>query len=330
MILLTAALTAKSETPTPDKVRGMLGQYYHSLSKLEVPETSKEQQDLGRMLFFDKRLSPDKQTSCNDCHDLEKYGTGGEAWKAYRKEHRKTRGPSSLYHAAHLDYTYWDGGVRKGKAFSPTNNPFLVAFTRTNEMALASQAELTSKLKDIKGYVPLFKAAFPEDKQPLSAENAGLALLAFANGLMTPAPYDRFMDGDDKALTDTQLKGAMMFTQKDCSACHTGPFFGGQMVQKLGVVAPWPNQDDRGYAQVTGNDLHAMYFRVAPLRNAAKTAPYFHDSSTYSLKSAIRMMAMYESGKMLESEEIDLLIEFINSLTGEIPEDYIREPKPPK
>ena len=330
ILALFACTLVAEDAPKAGQVREMMSRFYGSLTQAEIDTPPTSQKDLGRMLYFDKRLSADRKTSCNDCHSLENYGSGGEAWKALRKQHRDMRAPPSMYHAALLDYAYWDGGFKRGDQFSATNNPFLNAFTRDNEMALGDFDELETSLREIKGYRALFKKSFPADKQPITAENAGTALRAFATGLITPAPYDRFMDGDDSALAEKEIAGAMLFVRMDCAACHTGPYFGGQMVQKLGVVVPWPNQTDTGYHRVAGNPQHKMYFRVASLRNAAKTAPYFHDSSVFSLKTAIRTMSMYESGRHPDSEDVDRIAAFIGSLTGTIPQEYIKEPKLPE
>ena len=112
-------------------------------------------------------------------------------------------------------------------------------------------------------------------------------------------------------------------------ACHTGTHVGGQMIQKLGILRPWPNQKDPGHAAVSGNEAHRMFFRVSPLRNVAETAPYFHDGSSRTLAGAIRRMAWYERGRNLDYDQTMAIKAFLESLSSPIPADYIRKPKLP-
>lgn len=104
----------------------------------------------------------------------------------------------------------------------------------------------------------------------------------FQRGLITLAPIDRFLQGDDKALDPKQLRGGRVFDEKGCVSCHTGATFGGQMIIKLGVTEQWPNQSDQGLFTITKDPKHKMAFRVSSLRNIAKTAPYFHGAKEFA------------------------------------------------
>ena len=154
-------------------------------------------------------------------------------------------------------------------------------------------------------------------------------LVAFQKGLVTPAPIDQFLLAKQNVLTQKQLQGALVFDQLNCSSCHTGPNFGGQMIQQLGVMMPWPNQKDTGCFSVTQNPQHKMFFRVSPLRNIVKTAPYFHDASSKKLWKAIRKMGYHELGQEIVLEDIIRMQNFFKSLTGTIPEKYIERPSIP-
>jgi cytochrome c peroxidase len=313
-----------------EKLRARIGPFVKPISKYvgDKPQ-SKAIVALGRRLFFDTRLSKKQNLSCNACHDLAKYGTNGPAVRDVRqaktvpKNMTPVRDVPSVYHAAGHKLLYWDSrapGIER-QAEAALLNP--------QEMGMADAASVVKRLTQIDGYGPLFQEAFPSEGKLITLKRVGVAIGAFERGLVTPAPFDRFMKGDDAALTAQQIAGAILFQDLDCATCHTGSYIGGQMVQKIGVVRPWPNQVDTGYYLVSGRKDHKMYFRVPPLRNVAKTAPYFHDGSSRTLKSAIRRMAWYERGRMISDTQTFAIEAFLGSLTGEIPKAYIQKPKLP-
>jgi len=117
-----------------------------------------------------------------------------------------------------------------------------------------------------------------------------------------------------------------VFANLGCLVCHTGPYIGGSMFEKVGTRAPWPTQGDRGRRDVTGNPADDMMFKVPSLRNVAETAPYFHDGSAATLEQAVRMMARHQLGIDLADDEVREVIAWLGSLTGEIPKDYIAKP----
>ncbi len=278
---------------------------------------------LGRALFYDARLSKDGDHSCNGCHDLSRYGTNGPALARAWMNKQIERDAPSVYHAAAQQMLYWDSRAQGAEAQAEA------ALLSPREMGMPDAAAVVASVKSVGGYGPLFKKAFPDDAEPVTIARVAAAIAAFERGLVTPAPYDRFMGGDDAALTPVQVRGGLLFQEYDCAACHTGSHFGGQMLQHLGATRPWPNRADTGYYRVTEMPAHKMFFKVAPLRNVAKTAPYFHDTSSRSLKDAVRRMAWHERERVLEDEEVDAIVAFLESLTGEIPETYVRQPELP-
>lgn len=150
------------------------------------------------------------------------------------------------------------------------------------------------------------------------------AIEVFIKGLVTPAPIDEFIAGNDSALTDVQLQGGLLFNKHSCYSCHTGSNFGGQMIQKVGLIEDWPNQKDLGYFHQKKNSEYKMFFRVSPLRNIAKTAPYFHDASSNKTWDAIQKMGFYERGIKIPENEALKIQAFLESFTGEIPSEYIK------
>lgn len=328
VLVLSLLPLAFGETETakinPETVRKSIIPYLTVVEKDETHlKVAKEKIDLGRVLFFDKRLSGESNISCNSCHDLKNYGTNGEHYKKQREDGAAFRDVPSIYNLANFNLFNWDGGLKT------IEEQTAAALKNEYEMNMSDAEELLARLKKVDAYQELFKKAFPDATEPVSVENAVKALAEFQKGLVTVAPIDLFLKGDNAALTEKQLKGAQLFDEKSCFACHTGGSFGGQMIIKLGIAEPWPNQKDQGHYDITKDPKHKMTFRVSPLRNVEKTAPYFHDASEKRMWSAIRKMSHFELGQYMSVEEILSIQEFFKSLTGKLPEEYIKEPKVP-
>lgn len=284
----------------------------------QVPLTD-EKIRLGRMLYYDPRLSADGTISCNSCHDLEKYGVDGQPTSLGVKGQRGNRNSPTVYHAALHKTQFWDGRAAsvEEQAKGPVLNPV--------EMALASEKDVEERLRAVPEYQELFKAAFPEDKEPVTFENMALAIGSFERGLITPSPFDRFLLGDDTALTTEQLKGLKTFVDTGCATCHNGVAMGGNQFRKLGLVKPYETKDEGRFA-VTKKDVDRFSFKVQSLRNVEKTGPYFHDGSIPDLEKAVRLMADHQLGKTLTDAQLQEILAFLGSLTGEIPLDYIKKP----
>jgi len=286
-------------------------------------ELTEERIALGRMLYFDKRLSKNHDISCNSCHDLKNYGVDGKKFSEGHKGQLGGRNSPTVYNAAGRHVQFWDGRAAdvEEQATGPILNPV--------EMAMPDEARVVATLESIPAYVEAFQKAFPGEEKPITLKNVGIAIGAFERRLVTPARWDRFLEGDESALTDEEKKGFNLFVDVGCTACHSGTYVGGTMFQKLGLVKPWPNQDDLGRYEVTKNEADKMMFSVPSLRNVAKTAPYFHDASAETLDQAVRMMAEYQLGKALQDDEVKAIVAWLNTLTGTIPEAYIVEPELP-
>lgn len=279
---------------------------------------------LGRMLYYDTRLSRSHELSCNSCHDLARYGVDGEKTSPGHKKTRGERNSPTTYNAMLHFRQFWDGRAADvdEQATGPMMNPV--------EMALASEPDLVLMLTSIPEYNEAFKKAFPGEATPVTLKNAGRAIGAFERGLLTPSRFDKYMGGDKAALSAEELKGLATFIETGCPTCHSGALFGGSMYQKLGLIKPWPNQADEGRFKVTKNEADKMFFKVPSLRNIDKTAPYFHDGSAATLDEAIRLMAAHQLGKELAPADVQSIATFLKSLTGDLPTDYIKKPELPK
>jgi cytochrome c peroxidase len=291
---------------------------------IHLPPNSTNPQlvQLGRMLFYEPLLSRTGKISCNSCHPLERYGVTGTKASLGVDGSWGRRNAPTVYNAVGHFRLFWDGraATLDAQAGGPIGNP--------NEMGMM-QGRAVEVLKAVPGYAAAFAQAFPYVAEPVTMEHVTAAIAEFERGLVTPARWDRYIDGDTQALTPTEKEGARLFANLGCMVCHTGASVGGTMFEKLGIYAPWPNQTDHGRREVTHNPADDMIFKVPSLRNVAQTAPYFHDGSAASLDTAVRMMAHHELGVDLSEDEARDITAWLGSLTGVIPRDYIVPPKLP-
>jgi cytochrome c peroxidase len=304
-----------------EQARGIFGVLPAEAPNPKNPITP-EKVALGRMLFYETRLTLSQQQSCNSCHMLDHYGVDGEPTSLGHKGQRGARNAPSVYNAALHIAQFWDGRAAdvEEQAKGPVLNPV--------EMAMPSPADVVVVLKSIPGYAPLFAAAFPGEPDPITFDNMALAIAAFERRLMTPGPFDKFLEGDDAALTPAQRAGLQTFIATGCITCHNGATVGGRMFQKLGLVEPYPTQDV-GREKVTGNEADRFVFKVASLRNVAKTGPWFMDGSITDLNQAIRLMARHQLGKQLTDPDVASIRAFLESLTGTPDASYIAKPELP-
>lgn len=190
------------------------------------------------------------------------------------------------------------------------------------------------------GYRAMFEKAFPDETEPVTAQNWGKAIGAFERTLITPAAFDRYLKGDKAALDAQAKQGLDKFMSYGCSGCHNGVTIGGQMFQKFGLTQDYwlltGSQEidifkgrDKGKFQDTRNDTDAFIFKVQQLRNVAVTPPYFHDGSVAELGDAIRIMGKLQLGRDLADGDIADVKAFLQSLTGEVPAQFAAVPSLP-
>jgi cytochrome c peroxidase len=285
---------------------------------------SKELVDLGRMLYYETRMSKSQELACNSCHLLDRYGVDNEPTSPGHKGQRGSRNSPTSYNAALQFAQFWDG--RAATIEDQAKGPVLNAV----EMAMPDEAFVLRVLKSIPGYQPLFEAAFPNDADPITYDNIAKAIGAFERGLVTPnSQFDRYLGGDAAALTPDEAAGLDLFVTTGCTTCHSGTLLGGAMYQKLGLVHPYETADV-GRMEVTKNEADKFMFKVPQLRNIAKTGPYFHDGSVATLEDAVKKMAHHQLGKDLTDDEVGKIVLFLNTLTGELPTEYVAVPTFPE
>jgi cytochrome c peroxidase len=219
---------------------------------------------------------------------------------------------------------FWDGRAPsvEEQAKGPVLNP--------GEMGMPSADFVVEVLKSIPGYVEAFKAAFPGEADPITYNNFGKAVGAFERKLMTPSRWDDFLKGKKDALTAEEQKGYETYAKAGCVTCHNGPAVGGAMYQKLGLIKAWPELKDLGRFEATKQESDKHYFKVPSLRNVTETAPYLHDGSVKTLEEMVKMMAEYQLAKSLSDEEVASIVTFLKALKGDIPKEYVAEPKLPE
>lgn len=278
---------------------------------------------LGRMLYFEPRMSHDQDLSCASCHDLAKGGADQERFSKGHKGQLGGRNAPTVFNAAGQIAQFWDGRAPtvEEQAKGPVLNPV--------EMAMPDQEYVLRVLKSIPGYRDAFAKAFPGERDPITYDNFGRAIGAFERGLVTPTRFDKLVGGDASALDAREKHGLAVFMATGCSTCHNGPLVGGTMYMKLGTVVPFTGSKDQGRYEVTKSEADRMFFKVPPLRNVAATAPYFHDGSMADLPAAVKAMGTHQLGRQLSDTEVAAIITFLQTLTGAPPADYIQAPPLP-
>lgn len=269
--------------------------------------------ELGKKLFFDPRLSKSGFISCNSCHNMSMGGSDniktsiGDRW-----QEGPINSPTVLNSGLNM-VQFWDGRVNtlQDQAGGPIANPLEMGFT--HELAV-------EVLRSIPQYVDEFNAVY--GKSEFTIDEVTDAIAVFEETLVTPdAPFDLWLKGDDKALTDQELAGYQLFKGSGCVACHNGVNIGGSSFQKMGVVEPYQTTNPaEGRAAVTGVDADRFSFKVPTLRNVELTYPYFHDGAVDTLTEAVDIMGRLQLGRHFNDEENAQIVAFLKSLTGKQPE----------
>lgn len=283
---------------------------------------------LGRMLFFDTRISLDGTTSCAKCHQPFLYGTDGLSKAIGVKDRTGRRNAPTVLNTALQVSQHWNGDR------ADVEDQAMKALLGPASYGNPEYAAAMAKIGAIPGYRATFEKVFAGEKNPVTPENWARAIGAYVRTLASPGHFDEYLGGDARALTAREQDGLRKFIVAGCAACHSGVGLGGAMYQKFGVFEEYPKATgsktlDRGRIEVTNDPADLYIFKVPPLRNVAKTPPYFHDGSVESLPEAVRIMARIQLGKTLPDGDVDDIVAFLGSLTGTLPRDFITLPELP-
>lgn len=319
--VMLLATTAFAADPTPTELHNAALDLFKPLPSTTPAVANNpitpDKIDLGKALFFDPRISASGVFSCNSCHNL---GTGGDDNLETSIGHGWQKGPRNaptVFNAVFNIAQFWDG--RADDLAAQAKGPVQAGVEMAN-----TPEQVVATLKSMPQYVEWFKASFPGVEDPVTFDNFAKAIEAFEATLITPAPFDAFLNGDDNALTADQQKGLALFIEKGCSSCHAGINLGGEGYFPFGLIEK-PGSDvlpenDKGRFAVTATADDSYVFRAAPLRNVSVTAPYFHSGKVWDLKQAVGIMGVSQLGEDINDEEADLIVAFLESLTGRVPE----------
>jgi cytochrome c peroxidase len=269
---------------------------------------------LGRRLFHDARLSRDGTVSCASCHSLAKGGADGAARSRGIGGQLTARNSPTVFNAVFNFTQFWDGraATLEDQVDGPLNNP--------GEMG-SSWPAVIAKL----AYDDDYHEAFDRIYGGMQAEHIKNAIAEFERSLITPrSRFDRYLEGDAKAVTAGELRGYQLFRSYGCIACHQGVNVGGNLYQRLGILQVYGADPaasasmDVGRMALTGKPEDRLVFKVPGLRNVALTAPYFHDGSVATLEQAVVLMGQYQLGVVIPQPDVAAIIEFLHTLTGDL------------
>jgi len=271
---------------------------------------------LGRSLFHDTALSGDGTLACVTCHMLDH---GGAEPRKTSTGIRGQIGPinsPTILNSGYNFVQFWDGRAKdlQEQAAGPVENPI--------EMG-AKWDDVVDRLKKNEEYVASFAKLYEDG---ITKDNATDALAEYEKSLITPSRFDKYLLGDETAITDAEKQGYATFKEVGCTACHTGILVGGTMFQKMGLVKDYfadrgmpITEADLGRFNVTKNAADKYFFKVPTLRNVELTSPYLHDGSHATLEETVQVMGKYQLGRDLSDAQVNGIVTFLKSLTGELP-----------
>lgn len=289
--------------------------------------TTPEKVELGKMLFFDSRLSSNGTVSCFSCHNVMEGGDDHRTTSIGVHGQSGGRNAPTVWNAAFHSVQFWDGRAAslEDQSKGPPANPI--------EMGMSGLDAVSKRIADIPGYKAYFDKAFGSGDN-ISIDNIAKAIAAYERTLITPnSPYDRYVRGDKKAMSTSQVRGMEIFAATGCTACHSGANFNGPTLPTgQGFYQKFPMFTDNEYVNKYGlmNDTGRMsstgkvedknLWRVPTLRNLAFSAPYMHTGSVKTLDEAVRVMAKAQLNKDLSDQDVTNIVAFLGSLNGEFPE----------
>ena len=281
-----------------------------------APEVDESKVKLGFQLFHDTRLSVDNTVSCASCHALETGGVDNHQYSHGVEERLGGVNAPTVYNAVYNFVQFWDGRAKTlaDQAAGPPLNPM--------EMASTSFDEIIAKLQADKEFAKAFKAVYPDG---LTQANITNAIEEFERTLVTPnSQFDKWLLGDDAALTAEELRGYELFKENGCATCHVGINLGGESYELMGLRRHYfaergleLTEEDNGRFKETKQERDRHRFKTPGLRNVALTWPYYHDGTRLTMHDAVRDMALYQCDVELADADIDAIVAFLYTLTGE-------------
>lgn len=340
MILLSLIISCTNQSNSPEalspmeeqQVLAMAKSYFQVLTPFDwesLTESQKVRISLGRDLFYNKRLSQNQNQNCASCHKMDQFAQDNLRVSPGDAGQTGVRNVPSILNAAHQYALFWD--ARSEDLAAQAAGPIF----GQKEMGMKDTLELIARIEADTSYQSLFLSGFPGTEGPvISLEKITLALAAFEETLISPGRFDAFLQGTQNALSPLEKRGLRSFIEQGCIPCHSGKLLGGQMAQKFALFGYyWDYTEsqhlDKGLYGHTMKPGDKFFFKVPPLRNVAKTGPYFHDGSVEELKDCIRIMGLAELNIEINDSTVTEIEAFLHALTGEVPTHALEnEPLP--
>lgn len=336
MIHLSSSVSDEEATQILDWVKNQRLQHYATPGVAErfknetvqpIPESLPVEPmkvALGFKLYHDNRLSGDDSLSCETCHKLDAGGVDNLVTSTGIRDQKGPINAPTVFNSVFNMAQFWDGRAvdLKEQAGGPPLNPI--------EMGSESWEQIIAKLQPDRDVVAAFEQVYPG--QGITSDTITDAIAEFEKTLITPnSPFDRYLKGDASALTESQIRGYALFKENRCDTCHVGKNLGGQSYDLMGLKGDYfaerggdITEADIGRFNVSTYERDRYRFKTPTLRNVEQTAPYLHDGSITTLEGVVQMMMKYQVGKTLPERDVNDIVAFLKSLTGE----YVPYPLP--
>ncbi len=249
----------------------------HLIANLNDPKVQ-----LGKLLFFDPRLSGSNQISCSSCHDPDLAWTDGRTVSLGNNHLQGTRNTSSLLNIAQVKELFWDG--RAASLEDQAINP-MATMHEMNQEPPTIPAELAA----ISGYPPLFEKVFGNKR--INLDRILEAIAAFERSISSRrSRFDDFVNGKYKQLSDEEIQGLHLFrTKARCMNCHNGTYFTDNQFHNIGLTYYGRKYEDLGRYKVTKEAADVGKFRTPSLRDVMRTRPWMHNGLFDNMDGILNM-----------------------------------------
>ena len=292
-------------------------EYYRQEPIVPIPldiEVNQPKAALGESLFFDTRLSSNRQVACISCHKIDTGGDDGLVVGISSSAERHIINTPTIFNSLFNFRQNWSGSVR-------SLNEQIERSIRSKHAFNNNWDDIVTLLSEDTKLVSEFNQVYAEG---LNKSNIIDAIVEFEKTLITPnSPFDRYLRKEENSLTEVEIEGYRTFKELGCISCHQGINVGGNLFQKFGVFYDYLSErgdikrPDYGRMNITKRQMDEFVFKVPSLRNIELTAPYLHDGSAETLEEVIIIMGKTQLGRVLSNEEVALIEAFLRTLTGE-------------
>ena len=281
-------------------------------------EVDPDKAALGKQIFHEPQLSGNDSISCASCHPIESGGMDSKRYSNGIDNSVLAINTPTVLNSEFNFRQFWDGRAE--------NIVRQISFPIQSSIEMGSNwKQVIEKISANPDYNASFSKLYPG--RGITSATISEAISAYLKTLITPnSRFDQFLRGDRNAISANERQGYILFKSYGCSSCHQGVNVGGNMFERMGLIRDYfkergnVTEADNGRFNVTGDERDRFRFKVPSLRNIELTAPYFHDGSAAELRDAVNVMARYQLGRRLPEADVQLIVAFLRTLTGEIPQ----------